>query len=60
MTSSDQNSHCRALETDSCILRQDQHSICGRGVFRVAPPVELKKEETIFQYKVYRMLVAKD
>jgi hypothetical protein len=28
-------------------------------VFRVAPPLELKKVETIFQYKVFRMLLVK-
>lgn len=28
-------------------------------MFRVAPPLELKKLEAIFRYKVFRMLLAK-
>ena len=29
------------------------------GMFRVAPPLELKKLEAIFRHKVFRMLLAK-
>lgn len=28
----------------------------GNGMFRVAPPLELKKLEAIFRHKVFRML----
>jgi len=37
--------------TDGCFY--------GRGIFRVAPPLELEKLETIFQHKVFRMLLTK-
>jgi hypothetical protein len=53
------NSHCRTLEANVYFLRQDQHNVCGRGVFRVAPPLELKNVQALFQYKVFRMLLAK-
>jgi len=53
------NTHCRTHETDNCFLRQDRRSVCGKGVFPVAPPLELKKVETIFQYKIFRMLLVK-
>jgi hypothetical protein len=29
----------------------------GNGMFRVAPPLELKKLEAIFRHKVFRMLL---
>jgi hypothetical protein len=31
----------------------------NKGMFRVAPPLELKKLEAIFQHKVFKMLLAK-
>jgi hypothetical protein len=31
----------------------------GRGIFRVAPPLELKKLEAIFRHRVFKMLLAK-
>jgi len=31
----------------------------GRGMFRVAPPPDLKKLEAIFRHKVFKMLLAK-
>jgi hypothetical protein len=31
----------------------------NKGMFRVAPPLELKKLEAIFRHKVLRMLLAK-
>jgi hypothetical protein len=38
--------------TDGCF--------CGnKGLFRVAPPLELKKLEAIFQHKVLRILLNK-
>jgi hypothetical protein len=30
-----------------------------KGMFRVAPPLELKKLESIFRHKVFKMLLAK-
>lgn len=45
------NPHCHILITDGCFY--------GKGMFRVAPPLELKKLETIFRHKVFRMLIAK-
>jgi len=45
------NPHCHILVTDGCF--------CGDGgMFRVAPPLELKKLEAIFRHKVLRMLLA--
>jgi hypothetical protein len=45
------NPHCHILITDGCFY--------GKGMFRVAPPLELKKLEAIFRHKVLRMLIAK-
>jgi len=46
------NPHCHILVTDGCF--------CGnKGLFRVAPPLELKKLEAIFQHKVLRILLNK-
>jgi hypothetical protein len=46
------NPHCHILLTDGCF--------CGtKGMFRVAPPLELKKLEAIFRHKVFRMLLNK-
>jgi len=39
------NPHCHILLTDGCFYGD-------KGMFRVAPPLELKKLETIFQHKV--------
>ena len=46
------NPHCHILVTDGCFYGD-------RGMFRVAPPLELKKLEAIFRHKVFRMLLAK-
>ncbi len=46
------NSHCHILITDGCFYG-------NKGMFRVAPPLELKKLEAIFQHKVLRMLLFK-
>ena len=44
------NPHCHILVTDGCFLRQAQDDVYGnKGMFRVAPPLELKKLEAIFQ-----------
>ena len=40
------------LVTDGCFYG-------NRGTFRVAPPLELKKLESIFRHKVLRMLLNK-
>ena len=46
------NPHAHILVTDGCF--------CGnQGMFRVAPPLELKKLEAIFRHKVFRMLLTK-
>jgi hypothetical protein len=45
------NPHCHVLVTDGCFY--------GRGMFRVAPPLDLKKLEAIFRHKVFKMLLAK-
>jgi hypothetical protein len=45
------NPHCHILITDGCFY--------GKGMFRVAPPLELKKLEAIFRHKVLRMLIAR-
>jgi hypothetical protein len=46
------NPHCHILVTDGCF-----HS---KGMFRVAPPLELKKLETIFRHKVFCMLITRE
>jgi len=46
------NPHCHILVTDGCFYGE-------RGMFRVAPPLELKKLEMIFRHKVFRMLLNK-
>jgi hypothetical protein len=54
------NPHCHILVTDGCFLRQAQDNVYGdKGMFRVAPPLELKKLEAIFRHKVFRMLLNK-
>ena len=44
------NPHCHVLVTDGCFY--------GRGMFRVAPPLHLKKLEAIFRHRVFKMLLA--
>jgi len=44
------NPHCHILVTDGCFYGK-------RGMFRVAPPLELKKLEAIFRHKVFKMLL---
>jgi len=46
------NPHCHILVTDGCFYG-------NKGMFRVAPPLELKKLEAIFRHKVFRMLLSK-
>ena len=46
------NPHCHILVTDGCFYG-------SRDMFRVAPPVELKKLEAIFRQKVLRILLNK-
>ena len=46
------NPHTHILLTDGCFYGT-------RGMFRVAPPLELKKLEAIFRHKVFRMLLSK-
>jgi hypothetical protein len=46
------NPHCHILLTDGCFYG-------NRGMFRVAPPLELKKLEAIFRHKVFKMLLKK-
>jgi len=46
------NPHCHILVTDGCFYGDG-------GIFRVAPPLELKKLEAIFRHKVFRMLLNK-
>ena len=46
------NPHCHILVTDGCFYG-------NKGMFRVAPPLELKKLEAIFRHKVLRMLLTK-
>jgi len=46
------NPHCHILVTDGCFYG-------NRGMFRVAPPLELKRLESIFQHKMFGMLLAK-
>ena len=45
------NPHCHILITDGCFY--------GKGMFRVAPLLELKKLEAIFRHKVLCMLIAR-
>jgi hypothetical protein len=45
------NPHCHVLVTDGCFY--------GKGMFRVAPSLEMKKLEAIFRHKVFKMLLAK-
>jgi hypothetical protein len=54
------NPHCHILVTDGCFLRQAQDGVYGeKGMFRVAPPLELKKLEALFRHNVFKMLLAK-
>jgi len=46
------NPHCHILVTDGCFYG-------SRGMFRVAPPLELKKLEAIFRHRVLRMLLSR-
>lgn len=46
------NPHCHILMTDGCFYGD-------KGMFRVAPPLEIKKLEAIFRHKVFRMLLKK-
>ena len=46
------NPHCHIILTDGCFYG-------NKGMFRVAPPLELKKLEAIFRHKVFRMLLNK-
>jgi hypothetical protein len=46
------NPHCHIPLTDGCFYGD-------KGMFLVAPPVELKKMEAIFRHKVFRMLLKK-
>ncbi|MHB9097185.1 MAG: transposase [Syntrophales bacterium] len=45
------NPHCHILVTDGCFY--------ANGMFRVAPPLELKRLEAIFRHKVFCMLIAR-
>jgi hypothetical protein len=45
------NPHCHVLVTDGFFYR--------RGMYRVAPPLDLKKLEGIFRHKVFKILLAK-
>ena len=46
------NPHCHILLTDGCFYGD-------KRMFRVAPPLELKKLEMIFRHKVFKMLLKK-
>jgi hypothetical protein len=46
------NPHCHIILTDGCFYG-------NKGIFRVAPPLELKKLEAIFRHKVFKMLLKK-
>ena len=46
------NPHTHILVTDGCFYGK-------KGMFRVAPPLELKKLEAIFRHKVLRMLLSR-
>jgi len=45
------NPRCHVLVTDGCFY--------GKGMFRVAPPLDLKKLKAIFRHKVFKMLLAR-
>jgi hypothetical protein len=45
------NPHCHVLVTDGCFY--------GKRMFRVSPPLDLKRLEAIFRHKVFKMLLAK-
>ena len=45
------NPHCHVLVTDGCFY--------GKGMFRVAPPLDQKKLEAIFRHRVFKMLLDK-
>jgi len=46
------NPHCHILVTDGCFYSE-------KGMFHVAPPLELKKLEALFRHNVFKMLLAK-
>jgi len=46
------NPHCHILLTEGCFYGD-------KGMFRVLPPLELKKLEAIFRHKVFKMLLKK-
>jgi ribosomal protein S27E len=46
------NPHCHILVTDGCFYGDG-------GMFRVAPPLELKKLEALFRHNMFRMLLDK-
>jgi hypothetical protein len=46
------NPHCHILVTDGCFYG-------NKGMFRVAPPLELKKLEAIFRHQILRLLLRK-
>ncbi len=46
------NPHCHILITDGCFYG-------NKDIFRVAPPLELKKPEALFWHRIFRMLLAK-
>ena len=45
------NPHCHVLVTDGCFY--------GKGMFRVAPSLEMKKLGAIFRHKVFKMLLVR-
>ena len=45
------NPHCHVLVADGCFY--------GRGMFRVAPSLEMKKLGAIFRHKVFKMLLVR-
>jgi hypothetical protein len=46
------NPHCHILVTDGCFYG-------SKGMFRVAPLLELKKLEVLFRHEVFKILLAK-
>src|SRR5664280_3385571 len=46
------NPHCHILVTDGCFYGE-------KGMFHVAPPLELKKLEALFRHNVFKILLAK-
>ena len=46
------NPHRHILAADGCFLRQAQASVYGRGLFRVASSLEMKKLEVKYCTKV--------